>query len=796
MKANIIASFASFLLLTWSSESARADWVPTSGGTYDYGTLSNWEGGTVNNVFLSSDYSGASQTVTIDSDGVWNATNDIRTAHANGTTLLLRGEGGDRSLALGGDVSFVFPGTTGNNTLQFGTVNANQGIGFSLSGLRMINVDSPQLGDARVLFNGVLSGSGGLVKNGDGFLYLQNAASTFTGNLEVTGGQVILAGSGATLATENIVVGRQNEVFGYTLERAGTQGGMVLGNNTTPAGTSSGSLGANANRIPDSATVELQGGGLRLEAQSGDGNSLTETVGTVNLTRGQGDLVVWQAGSGNNVATLHVNNLNRSTGAVLGGYGANSIGNGKGTLGTGAALEGRITINTINGSSANGSVVNGIIPWAVNGAQQGGLYWHASVPSDFLTYGANGLTPQTSFVSDINTASATENVKISAASPTLEADTTINSLTLVTSGLSGVGKTLTLTAGALNVRRDNPAGGRMSVSADFNFNGREGFIFVNNGMDLLLDGVLSNTGGNGITITGYGSNQTRDRSRLTIVPGNTYTGPTTINGVYVIAQNKALPSSTALVVNEGGVLNTSWGGNPTVGSLAGYGIVDIDYNTTFHVGGDNTSTTFAGILQEGPYGTGNGGVTKNGTGTLTLTGMNTYGGATTVAAGGLVIHGSLSASANAVTVQNSTFLGGTGTIGRDVTVNSGGRLTGGLTNVVGTLNIASNLNLKAGAILDVQLVGGGVCDLIMVAGSVNLNSGGGAGSTLQLSAVGTLKGGETYTIMRAGSAIATTFANASSLTADGYKLVVDYAGGTGNDIVLSVLPKGTVVAIR
>ncbi len=782
-------------VLVLAGGGVRADWVPTAGGTYDYETPANWDGGTINNVFLSSSYSSGSQTILINADGDWNSTDAVISAHSNGTTLLLRAQDTDRSLTLGNDISFVSTGTTGNNIVQFGTVNANERINFTLSGLRAINVDSPEWGDARAIFNGVLSDSGGLSKSGDGFLYLQNGASTFTGTLEVTGGLTILAGSGATLSTENIVVGRQNEPFGYDLTYAGTQGVLVMGNNTTPAGTSSGSLGANANRIPDTATVELQGGGLRLQAQNGDDNSLTETVGTVNLTRGQGDLVVWQAATGpNNVATLHVNNLNRSTGAVLGGYGANSGGSGKGTLGTGATLESRITFTNIDGAAPSASVVNGIIPWAVNGAQLGGDYWAGTAPGDFLTYGANGLTPQTSFVSDINAAGATENVKISSTTATLSADKTINSLTLSTASLDGA-SALTLTAGAVNVYCSNPAGGAMFINPTLDFNGREGFIFVNNGMLLNVNSDLTNTGGNGVTITGYGSNQTRDRSTMALSPGSTYTGPTTINGVYVTAINNALPSSTALVVNEGGVLNTSWGGNPTVGSLAGYGIVGIDYNRTFHVGGDDTSTTFAGTLQEGPEGgTGSGSVTKNGTGTWTLSGTNTYGGATTVAGGGVVVDGALAAASGAVTVQSGAFLGGTGTIGRDVTVNNSGLLAAGLTNTVGTLNISSNLTLASSSILDIQLGSAGAGDKIVVGGDVTLTD-----SILQLSALGTLAGAQDYTIIdnQSAGAVTGTFANDDALSAGGYNLTIVYNGGDGgNDVVLSTVPMGTVVSVR
>jgi len=63
------------------------------------------------------------------------------------------------------------------------------------------------------------------------------------------------------------------------------------------------------------------------------------------------------------------------------------------------------------------------------------------------------------------------------------------------------------------------------------------------------------------------------------------------------------------------------------------------------------------------------GLTKSGTGTLTLFGTNTYGGVTTVNAGTLIVDGSV---ITPVTVNSGGTLGGGGTISNSVTVNSGG----------------------------------------------------------------------------------------------------------------------------
>jgi fibronectin-binding autotransporter adhesin len=154
---------------------------------------------------------------------------------------------------------------------------------------------------------------------------------------------------------------------------------------------------------------------------------------------------------------------------------------------------------------------------------------------------------------------------------------------------------------------------------------------------------------------------------------HTYTGTTTISG-------------GTLQIGDGGAT-----GRLGSGSVVNNGALAFQRSGTLVVSANISGT---------------GTVTQNGLGTLILSGSNSYTGATVLASGITVINGNNSAATGDVTVQNGARLHGTGTIGGNVDIFSGGKLAIGESSP-GLLSLTGNLALNDGANLELRLFGEG-----------------------------------------------------------------------------------------
>ena len=185
---------------------------------------------------------------------------------------------------------------------------------------------------------------------------------------------------------------------------------------------------------------------------------------------------------------------------------------------------------------------------------------------------------------------------------------------------------------------------------------------------------------------------------------------------------------------------------------------------------------------------------KTGTGTLTLSNTDTYSGSTTINSGKLVVNGQV--LDNTVTVNGGGILGGDGKIPA-TTVQSGGVFSPG--DSPGTLTVAS-LSLATGSTFNEEL--GGVTagtqydqTVIPAGGTIVLDR-----PTLNLSFLGAFVPavGQRFTIIKnqSGSSVIGTFSQGSTVTFDGDTFGINYAGGSGHDVVLTRLSQNASNQVR
>ncbi len=199
--------------------------------------------------------------------------------------------------------------------------------------------------------------------------------------------------------------------------------------------------------------------------------------------------------------------------------------------------------------------------------------------------------------------------------------------------------------------------------------------------------------------------------------------------------------------------------------------------------------------QSGDFASAVGGLTKTGNGTMELSAaVNNYTGATVVDAGKLIVNGSISGSA--VTVNAAGILGGNAITGA-LTV-AGGTVAPG--NSVGTVTTPT-LTLSGG-VYAVEMTGASVNDQIIVSTAASITAN--TALTLDFSTFDPVDFVDTFTIIlnNGAGAVGTTglltyngtplnnsdLFNATS-GAFNQDFTINYAGGDGNDVVLTAVPE-------
>ena len=614
-------------------------------------------------------------------------------------------------------------------------------------------------------------GSNGTVTGG-----ISEGTVTSVGNLtaNISGGTIAAGG----LLTGNISSGTvgagslsASTVSGGTNTITGAAGITTLSNGTTTVGgvatigtLSGGTVNLNG---ATSAITTLSGGTVNL----GSGTDLSVSAGTSaglitgaggSLTKsGAGTLTLTSANSYTGATTVSAGVLNIqnasalgttaggtsvSSGAALQLQGGITVGTEALTLsGTGVASDG--ALRNISGTNTYGGLVTLGASSRINSdagtltLSNAGTITGAGFD---LTLGGAGNMTVTSIIGTgsgnlIKDGAGT--VTLSGAN-TFTGTTTINAGTLRLGVINALDSTsaiiLANAAGVvLDLNGFNVTFGSLSGGGNLGGSVSLGSTTLTTGEDNSSTTYASNfSGGGGITKTGTGV--------FTLTGTNSYTGATTVNGGTLQAGSTTAfgNGSAVTLANTSGVLLDLNNNAISVGSLAGGGATGGNVNlgfATLTAGGDDTSTSFGGVIS------GTGGLTKSGSGTLTLNAANTYTGLTTVNAGTLAVGSSGSlASGNALTLGASglaTFANVGQTLGAVSNANSATNALN-FTASTGTVTLVSLSGVGNTRFGSSGTVTGGIASgTVNAVGNLTASISGGTTTVGGVATIGTLSGG-------------------------------------------------------
>ncbi|MBI3870272.1 MAG: hypothetical protein HY299_17240 [Verrucomicrobia bacterium] len=319
-----------------------------------------------------------------------------------------------------------------------------------------------------------------------------------------------------------------------------------------------------------------------------------------------------------------------------------------------------------------------------------------------------------------------------------------------------------------------PQQGTMILSGPVSGSGK--LRLVTQEASLVLSGASANTYGGG-TLVYAGELVLAKDPGVTAIPGALSIGlnssPTFPTSVVLSNQNQ-IADASAVTMFPQSVLRLN-NHTETIGSLQGVGEVETGF-ATLVTGGNDFTTTFSGLIS----GLGQTPLIKQGTGAMILTGTNAVVGRTLVNDGKLIVHGR---SVGPVWVSGGATLGGNGSVG-DVAGTNGVVSPGAGPGLLTTEDLA----LNSQSVFRVELNGtspGITHDQLSVHGKVAL------GNCALVVVLGfSPAGGDRFTLINNDGAdsIQGTFAGlpeGKQFEVNGQKFSISYAGGTGNDVVLT-----------
>lgn len=667
-----------------------------------------------------------------------------------GSTNALGDATGDTTVEAGAELNITGFSLAEPVKLTGGTLSSLSGTASTLSSPLTVSGGARAAVLAGTLtLSGAISGTGGLVKTDNGTLALAGT-STFSGGLTVDAGTVLVTKDqaytgGTTILLGTVQIGTANGQSTTGSLGAGTillapesgpaalnilraDDGLLVANviASSGAGTNSVSIGVNGASSPSgivtfsgantfSGNVAIHGGALKITDSSALGLgpktvSIASSAGPALLLDGSGGnlmlapeisytassdgTVVNNAANAGAIVNLAGNNMIQGRISVVnasGGNGRISAQGGTLTLAGAINADGATGARTLLlGGPAGGTVSGTITDGETSGAarvlgvtKDGSGTWNLTGLNTFT--GAVAVQAGTVKVNLIDGAGAAQPLGKGISAITLGTATSGAMLEYTGAADAVLVRPLTVTASGPGSVLRNSGGGLLTLSGAIAKNGTN---LTLQGGRFVVSGIISGAAAN--------SNVIIDGAAVAFDAVNAYNGSTVVRGgsTLKLGVNNALPAGTILALGQSTF--DLHGLNATIGGFA-----NTEGSKRITNSGSSASLltvagggTFDGVIEDGALAST--GITKGGSGVLTLSGDQTYTGQTTVTGGTLVVAGELTSSSVRVA-------GGALELGRsDVLADSAAlELAGGAfhTNGFSESGLGS-LSISAGSTLD------------------------------------------------------------------------------------------------
>lgn len=525
---------------------------------------------------------------------------------------------GTGTLSLNGDITYTSP----HNSLG-ATISGNLSLGSSD---RTFSVQDSSSATNDLSIPAVISGTGGLTKSNLGTLYL-SGANNYTGLTTVNEGALALSGSNAS-ATGGITVNNTGVV---RFDSVSSINGTTRNITANAGGVVSFDTSFGAANIPST----LSG---RITASSA-GIVAADYYASTDFNFGASGLTAAYLGCLNNVSYSGIFTPNGSTYRLGGGGGRLTLVNTNTVSGSNAlSIGGSVLLGADNNLTGDTTILSGGRLQIGTGGATGSLAASAITNNGTLVLNrSDNLTAGTSFLAISGIGSLEKSGSGTLTLPgsnSYTGTTTLSAGTLILDHNNAIGTGgLTINSGTLDatspltLATNNP----VNIGGDFTFGGSSDLNFGT--------GPVSSNGNRLITLNGSGSTLT-------------------FGGVM------ANTSDDEQTITVNGVDNTLVLGGYELRTLGLSNVITGTANVTITGGiaeGDENYYALCGI-------------SKSGTGTLTLLGDNTYTGSTTVDAGVLALPAGGSQTSS-ITVNNGSILaftlGNSVTSTESLTLNSG-----------------------------------------------------------------------------------------------------------------------------